>query len=214
MAGEEIREAADETPADGLKADCYSAGERGMMVFFQRVRGVMFAPLLRWLDAARVKPDQLTLMSCVAGLAFCPLFFIAKPIAFLLLALHVALDGLDGPLARYQNVASRKGSFTDTMADQVVIVATTAAVMAAGMATIAAGMAYAVVYTVVALFAMARNYLERPYSWLLRPRFYVYAWFLVECYWKPGTLNIFLWVCTAILGIKAITGFIGIRRRL
>jgi phosphatidylglycerophosphate synthase len=211
MAEEEVSEG---VRVEDLKSDCYSAGERGFMVFFQRVRAVVFAPLLRWMDAAHLKPDHLTLLSCVAGLAFCPFFFFAKPVAFVFLALHVALDGLDGPLARYQGVASRKGSFTDTMSDQAVIVASTATVMAAGMVSIAVGMAYAVTYTVVVLFAMARNYLERPYSWLLRPRFYVYAWFLVECYWKPGTLNGFLWVCTAVLGAKVVTGFIRIRRSL
>ena len=47
--------------------------------------------------------------------------------ALVALSLHVLIDGLDGPLARHLGIASRSGSFTDTMADQVVVVATTSA---------------------------------------------------------------------------------------
>ena len=48
-----------------------------------------------------------------------PDFFLAKveawwpPVALAALALHVALDGMDGPLARWTHTASRRGSLAD-----------------------------------------------------------------------------------------------------
>lgn len=48
---------------------------------------------------------------------------------------------------------------------------------------------YVVTYTVVMLFAIARNALSIRYSWLVRPRFFVYAWLVVETYFLPGTIN-------------------------
>jgi phosphatidylglycerophosphate synthase len=200
--------------AADLKADCYADGERAMMVFTQRLRGHLFGPLLDALDAVGCTPNHLTFASLVAGLAFCPAYFWSPSLAFLLLALHVFLDGVDGPLARHTGVASRRGSFTDTMSDQTVITATTLTLMYARVVDFVPGTLYVVTYAVVVLFAMARNFLETPYSWLIRPRFYVYVWFLVETYWWPGTIDYLLWICVAILMIKIVTGFIRIRRRL
>ncbi len=80
-----------------------------------------------------VSPNQLTLLSLVVGLVFCPLFALdIKLIAFLMLFLHVLLDGVDGPLARFQGTASSQGSFADTMVDQLVITFTTIALIASG----------------------------------------------------------------------------------
>lgn len=196
------------------KADCYAAGERAWMVRTQAYRARLLGPLLRLLAGWGIQPDHLTLISLVVGLAFCPVYFASPAMAFVLLGLHVAIDGLDGPLARYRNVASRKGSFTDSMADQVVIGASTITLMVAGVVGMIPGTIYIVTYTVVVLFAMARNALNAPYSWLLRPRFFVYAWMVVETWWWPGTLDYLLWGCIAVLSLKAVTGFLGIRNRI
>ena len=196
------------------KVDCYAAGERGLMAAGQRLRAVLLQPFLRGLARLRVSPDHLTFMSLLAGVLFCPAWFWSKTVAWMLLALHILLDGVDGPLARHLGVASNKGSFTDTMSDQVVIAGTTAALMASGEAGALAGMAYVVVYTTVVLFAFMRNALGVPYSWLVRPRFFVYAWFVVETYLWPGTLDFVLWTAAALLVLKVVSGFLRIRARL
>lgn len=196
------------------KVDCYAAGERGLMAAGQRLRAVLLQPFLRGLARLRVSPDHLTFMSLLAGVLFCPAWFWSKTVAWMLLALHILLDGVDGPLARHLGVASNKGSFTDTMSDQVVIAGTTAALMASGEAGALAGMAYVVVYTTVVLFAFMRNALSVPYAWLVRPRFFVYAWFVVETYLWPGTLDFVLWTAAALLVLKVVSGFLRIRARL
>jgi phosphatidylglycerophosphate synthase len=197
-----------------LKADCYSARERAAMVWTQQLRSRLLAPLLKLLAACGVTPDQLTLLSLAAGLAFCPLYFVSPPAAMVLLALHVLLDGLDGPLARHTRVASHKGSFTDTMSDQLVVVATTITLMYAHVIGVTAGGAYIFLYTVVVLFAMVRNVLAIPYSWLVRPRFAVYAWMIVETYCWPGSIDYVLWLFNVLLAVKLLTGFIRIRQRI
>jgi phosphatidylglycerophosphate synthase len=99
--------------------------------------------------SARVTPDHLTLLSLLAGLAFCPLYFWALPWAFAALAIHVFLDGLDGPFARYLGTASRAGSFTDSMSDQTVIAATTLMLMYVHVVDLLPGVIYILTYTVV-----------------------------------------------------------------
>ena len=194
--------------------DCYSAGERGWMEFGQRLRATALAPLLRVLAALRVTPDHLTLLSLLAGLAFCPLYFQSVAWALVALLLHVLLDGLDGPLARYLGVASRRGSFTDTMSDQLVVTATTITLMKVGVIGVAAGGVYIFVYGIVVAFAMIRNAMKIPYSWLVRPRFVVYVWMMVEVWWWPGTIEYVLWIASVLLGLKMISGFLRIRKAL
>ena len=126
------------------------------------------------------------------------------------------LDGLDGPLARHQGTASRRGSFTDTLADQIVVTASTLALMATTppLLSIWAGGSYIFLYAMVVAFAMVRTALGVPYSWLIRPRFWVYAWLAVDLYLLPGWLEPIIVAFSAILAIKLASGFVAIRRLL
>ncbi|MEO2049223.1 MAG: CDP-alcohol phosphatidyltransferase family protein [Pirellulales bacterium] len=104
------------------KVTCYSEGDGEFMHWSQALRGRLLTPFLVVMARAGISPNHLTLLSLATGLGFCPVFiWSSKPVAFGLLVLHVLLDGLDGPLARYSNNASNKGSFTDTTSDQVVV---------------------------------------------------------------------------------------------
>jgi phosphatidylglycerophosphate synthase len=196
------------------KADCYSAGDRGFMVATQKVRAKLLGPLLIALTRCGVTAGMLTAVSLVIGLAACPVYFRHRGLFLILLLIHVLLDGCDGPLARHQGKASRKGSFTDTMSDQIVIAATTVTLIYAGVIEVLPGTIYVFVYTVVIAFAMIRNALSVPYSWLVRPRFIVYVWFIVEFYFWPGTVDYVLWLFTAVLLVKMASGFYRIRKRI
>ncbi|MBE0543260.1 MAG: CDP-alcohol phosphatidyltransferase family protein [Verrucomicrobia bacterium] len=197
------------------KVTCYSADEGGFMQRSQELRGRWLSPLLTLLAALRITPNHLTLLSLVAGLAFCPVFlWSSKAVAFGLLLAHVLLDGLDGPLARFTQRASNQGSFTDTSADQVVVAFSTVTLIHAGYAGAWPGGLYLFFYSLVVIFAMVRNALAIPYSWLVRPRFFVYLWMPVEVYLWRGSLDVLLWILTALLVLKTLTGFIQIRLKL
>jgi phosphatidylglycerophosphate synthase len=197
------------------KVTCYSEGEGTFMQYSQEWRGQLLKPLLAALARFRVTPNHLTLLSLLAGLAFCPVFLWGfRPVALGLLLAHVLLDGLDGPLARFTHQASNRGSFTDTATDQMVVTFSTVTLIYAGHAGIWPGALYLFFYGVVVIFAMVRNALAIPYSWVVRPRFLVYAWIPVEIYLWPGSLDVPLWIMTLLLGFKGLTGFIQSRRRM
>ena len=69
-------------------------------------------------------------------------------------------------------------------------------------------------YSVVVVFAMVRNSMGIPYSWLFRPRFLVYVWYAIEVYMFPDTLNYGLWLMAGLLAAKTLSGFIKIRRQI
>ena len=195
-------------------ADCYSAADRPLMTLSQNVRAKTLQPILSLLVQAGFSANHLTVLALIVGLLFAPLYFISKGLALLALYLHVCLDGLDGPLARHTNTASRKGSFTDTMSDQLVVAASTVTLIEAKVIGVLPGSIYVLAYTLVVGFAMLRNALKIPYSWLVRPRFVVYAWFIVEFYYLPGSLNYVLWMFNGLLVWKVYTGFRKIREEI
>ena len=184
------------------------------MEFGQRLRQRLLAPLMGPLERWRVSPDHITLLALVAGLYFYPLYLWSPAAAFASLALHVILDGLDGPLARHAGSASRKGSFLDSFCDQLVVTVTTFALMQGGVISGLCAGFYVFTYAMVVFFAMVRNATEIPYPWLIRPRFIVYAWMLVEVYLLPGSIEYVMWSFSLLLGFKMGTGFNKIRRRI
>ncbi|QDV28088.1 CDP-alcohol phosphatidyltransferase family protein [Aureliella helgolandensis] len=204
-----------------MRSDCYSSGERGWMLFGQQLRARWLAPLLLQLTQRRVTADGITLLAGVIGLCFVPLWLMHyRSAALVCLAIHTLLDGLDGPLARFQHAAGPRGSFTDTLTDQLVISAVTMAWMIGSPTplNISMGALYIFVYALVVFMAMVRNALDIPYSWLLRPRFFVYTALALDCCLAgPATGYLTTWVmllCNLVLALKAATGFLRLRSRL
>lgn len=196
------------------RADCYSDGDRKIMEFSQEIRARLLGPLLELLVKWKVNANHLTFLSLVMGLGACVAVYYSKPMFLFLLLLHVLIDGLDGPLARKIGMASPKGSFTDTMADQIVIAASTIVLIHLNVISPIPGGAYLFVYTMVIAFSMVRNAMNIPYSWLVRPRFVVYLWFIVEFYVWPGTIDYLLWGSVGLLTLKMLSGFYLIRKKM
>lgn len=200
-----------------VTADCYSDGERGWMEFGQRLRAIVLQPLLRLLTMCRVTPDAVTVLAAVCGVMFLPLMLLDRPVAALSsLLLHVALDGLDGPLARWQQRASARGSFSDTFADQLVVTVVTITWMITTGTTwsLFAGSVFIFVYALVVAMAMVRNALSIPYSWLVRPRFFVYAAMALDILLGWNSTLLVLGLCDLLLAWKAWTGFRALRKRI
>jgi phosphatidylglycerophosphate synthase len=196
------------------KADCYAKGDRGMMIWWAGLRARTLGPFLSFLRKCHINADGLTFISLILGLAFCPVFLLSKPVALVLLLLHVLIDGLDGPMARYMGTASRKGSFADTMVDQTIIAVTTATMIATDLIGIYVGIFYLFTYTVVVAFSVVRNAMSIPYNWLVRPRFLIYSWLIIELYVWPGTLNYVVLGSGVLLGGFMLSGFRRIRNKI
>ena len=201
-------------PASNLTADCYSARERAGMERGQRLRERVLAPALAWLTAMRVRPGAVTGASLAAGLAFGLVWGTSPAWAMGLLAAHVLLDGIDGPLARWQKRASARGSFTDTVCDQLVLAGVVLTLIADGRLEPMTGGGFLFLYSLVVAFAMVRNSLGVPYSWLVRPRFAIYAAIPVEIWLRAGVMTSLCVGLSVVLMLKGASGFVAIRRRL
>lgn len=97
------------------KSDCYSTGERAWMEYGQNLRAYWLESMLVILTKCQISPDLITYLAGALGLSFVPLWLLGyKLLAIAMVAVQVLLDGLDGPLARFQGIASPRGSFIDT----------------------------------------------------------------------------------------------------
>ena len=131
------------------------------------------------------------------------------------LALHVAVDGLDGPLARFQELASPRGSFTDSFCDQLVVSTVVITLMLGPPhLSVFAGSTFLVLYAGVLAIAMVRSALQIPYSWLVRPRFFLFLAIPLNLLDVPDSVPIVVWVSNALLAVKLATGFFKLRTRL
>ncbi len=187
------------------------------MEYGQRLRAIGLQPLLKLLTRCGVSPDMITIASGVCGAAFFPLWLLDQAVAaFIGLLLHVLLDGLDGPLARYQRADSPRGSFVDTFTDQAVVTLVMLAqlIRSPDSFSIALGGLYVFLYAIVVSMAMARNALAVPYSWIVRPRFFVFAAIYIE--WLSGWAVVLLTlvICDILLAIKCYSGFLALRARM
>ena len=185
-----------------------------MMNWWGSVRARWLRPLLAFLERFDVTADLVTLAAFISGLAFCPLLAWSPTAALGALALHVVLDGLDGPLARFRGTAGRRGSFTDTLCDQTVVTASSAALVVAGHLHALPATLYVFVYAVVVIFAMVRNAFSIPYRFVVRPRFFVYLWIPVEVYLWPGSLTWVVSLSLLFLTYAMVRGVVRLRRVL
>lgn len=216
------------------KADCYSEGERAMVLRYQQFKQSLLLPMLKLMTACRITPDTVTLFSLLLGFLFCPVYlapllypeleWTLLAIAWVILVAHMLVDGIDGPLARFQNSAGQRGSFTDTMADQVALAAIIFTFVRAqidglpGLGVYAGGI-FIFVYTVVVCFAMVRNAMGIPYRFLFRPRYWVWLLLFFEglfirTEWMAVTNEVVVWAFNIMLSINMLTGFLAIRRQL
>ena len=199
------------------KADCYSAGERQWMEYGQHLRARWLNPLLRLLDRWRVTPDHITIASLGFGVLFVPLWYLQFPwLAWSALMLHVILDGVDGPLARFQKVDSQRGSFTDSFCDQVIVSVVTMAMMndSTRIVDVWGGSLFILLYVGVLAMSMVRNALQVPYSWLVRPRFFLFAAIAAELLGCTHAVAWTIWISNFLLAIKTVSGFFKLRERL
>ena len=181
----------------------------------QQLRGALLDPFLHTLSRTGLRAGHVTAAGFALGLLFAPLYVFDLPaLALLALALHVTLDAVDGPLARHQRADAPRGAFADAFSDQIVVATTTLAMVIAQRAEILPGVLFLLSYTLVVAFALVRNALKVPYTWLVRPRFAVYAWIAVDRWLVRGTFDAVLWLFTLLLLWKVATGFVRIRRAL
>jgi phosphatidylglycerophosphate synthase len=130
------------------------------------------------------------------------------------LLLHVALDGLDGPLARAAGTDGPAGAFTDMCLDHVGFLVVIVLVAAVDLLDGFAACAYSSSYTVAIICTVLLNLLRRPLRFVVRTKYLFYVLLALQ---QSGGWNVLTPAALAfscLHTVFAVAGFFAVRRAL
>ncbi len=197
----------------------FSACEQQAQAEFRGRRDRWLAPLVRGCLRLGIRAELVSALAMAmlipvgVGLAISP-----GPGSLLLvvagLALHVGLDGLDGPIARAAGTAGPAGAFTDMCLDHVGFLVVASLCAFYGQMDGAAACVYVSTYTLAVVLVVVLNLLHRPLRVVVRTK---YVFYLLVCaqLWRGGDwLTPAATVFSVVHGLSALAGFFAVRKAL
>lgn len=127
--------------------DSYSGMERRFLAPARRIGLALLRPFVVALARLGISPNMVSLSQIPIGVAVVFLITPAPRLAFVLMIVAIAVDGLDGALARYLGRSSRYGALVDQYADHVREILVVAGLAYAGALNGALAALYALAYT-------------------------------------------------------------------
>ena len=158
----------------------FGDGEKAAQKEFQTQRDRVAGPLVGLLIRLHITPNVVSALGMAALAPFAYFVLTAKSpqtVAFAcgFLLIHVALDGLDGPLARRMGLAGAAGAFVDMCCDHGGAVIVVWILSAARLIDGTAGNVYVFLYTIAILFIVWLNALGQPFRFVFRSKYFLYS---------------------------------------
>ncbi len=177
-------------------ADSYSALERRLLEPAHRVLQKIYAPAV-WLFArAGFTPNAVSLSQVALGVVIVALIPSQPRIAFALFVVALALDGVDGALARATGRTTNFGALLDQYADHIREVLVVAGLAAHGALSPAVAVLYGLAYPAFNLTLYVCNAYRAPLPIAIKsyvtfyPALFAYLWFGINVLDVAGTLTI------------------------
>ncbi len=176
----------------------YSSLERKLLAPARGLLRAVYSPLVRVLAALHVSPNAVSFSQVILGAVVVALMPTHPRIAFLLFVAAIALDGVDGALARATNRATKFGALFDQYCDharEVIVVAGLA--WYGALNPFLAGM-YGVTYPGFNLTLYLCNSYRAPLPFAIKsylivyPALFTYLWFGVNILDAAVALSIML----------------------
>ena len=172
----------------------FSGSEEGTIKKFSRLRDSLFSPLVKVLTFFKVHPDMISLFGLLSMLGF--IYFVTSNIyiALLFVVIHIVFDGIDGPLARYRNMASDGGAFTDICVDQIGLVIAILTLMYFSMIVPFWAAFYLATYILMIVFLVVLNYKNSGVKYVIRSKYLFYIMLFVDAYFQTDYMPLFLMI--------------------
>ncbi|MBW1709635.1 MAG: CDP-alcohol phosphatidyltransferase family protein [Deltaproteobacteria bacterium] len=191
----------------------FGAKEKKSIDTLTSLRDSLCQGLANWLIRHNISPKRVTLLSFLIQLIFFPLFFALKwmTCAFLVLVVHIILDGLDGPVARTKKVESNSGALADILND-------TTGLVIVGLSIIFFGdinyqgltAAYITLYLYHTAFNIVLNFYQRPFVFVIHTKFIFFFLVLLKYLFNFDILPIFFVISTAYMAVSCVFGMLRI----
>lgn len=163
----------------------FTEHEQPIQAYFKRWRDRWFGGMVAVLIKLGISPNTISALGVLCLVPFGFLLALAPPTpgvltaAMVFLALHITLDGLDGALARRLGQAGPGGTLVDMVCDHGGMVIVSLQLALAGLANGAVAGLYIATYTLLIVFIVWLNALNRPFKLLVRTKYLLYALILL-----------------------------------
>ncbi len=169
-----------------MGADSYSGLERKFLAPARKLVRLAFAPIVRVLAVLHISPNMISFSQVILAAILVWLMPLQPRIAFVLFVLAIALDGVDGALARATNRATKFGALFDQYCDHIREVMVVAGLAWHGaLNPFLAGM-YGLTYPAFNLTLYLCNYYRSALPFAIKsylvvyPALFVFLWFGVN----------------------------------
>lgn len=160
----------------------FSSKEHQFQERFRVLRDRVFSRLVKVLVRCNITPNAVTLVSFLCVLVSAVFVASVPWVAITFLFLHVALDGVDGVLARYTGTSSKMGAYIDMCNDQLGFVIIAGALAWSGVLNPILSIVYVVTYLGLVILLVYSNAVGISPSFTFRSKYFFYiayaAWAL------------------------------------
>mgnify|MGYP000343350614 CR=1 FL=1 len=188
--------------------DSYSSLERRFLAPARRVLRALFAPIVRVLVALRVSPNAVSFAQVPLGALVVALMPTQPRGAFVLFVIALALDGIDGALARATNRASNFGALFDQYCDhfrEVLVIAGLA--LWGALNPLLAGL-YGIVYPAFNLTLYLCNHYRVPLPFAIKSYLVVYPALFAYLWFGTNVLDAAVALALVAMGVVIVLGLV------
>ncbi len=190
-----------------MTPDSYSSLERKLLAPARNLLRAVFSPFVRVLAALHVPPNAVSFSQVILGGVVVALMPTQPRIAFVLFVAAIALDGVDGALARATNRATKFGALFDQYCDHIREVTVVAGLAWHGALTPFLAGIYGLTYPAFNLTLCLCNYYCAPLPFAIKsylvvyPALFAYLWFGANVLDAAVALSIMLMGLAIALGL-------------
>ncbi|CZE46940.1 CDP-alcohol phosphatidyltransferase family protein [Campylobacter geochelonis] len=171
--------------------DYFGEKELEKQMAFKAKRDAFLKKPVQFLTNFGVKPNHITIFAVVLFFIACGVVMEHPVIGGLLGFIYCLLDGLDGPLARYQKIDSKAGSLMDIFADQVGIIVLPILSVIYFDTNFVFAYIFGLFYIVEIFLLTILNAIKIPFGFVLRVKYVYYGLFLLCTFIKTDLLVYF-----------------------
>ncbi len=192
--------------------DSYSSLERKLLAPARGLLRAVYSPLVRVLAALRVSPNAVSFSQVILAAVVVALMPTHPRVAFVLFVAAIALDGVDGALARATNRVTQFGALFDQYCDHAREVIVVAGLAWYGALNPFLAALYALTYPGFNLTLYLCNSYRVPMPFAIKsyfivyPALFAYLWFRFNALDAAVALSIILMGMVIVLGLARLSG--------
>ena len=196
------------------KLNFFSDSELDYMKKFQDFRNKLFYPISKLFMKIGLTANFISYIGLFVLSGF--IYFIKTDLklALVFLFLHVFIDAFDGPLARLMNQDGDSGSFTDMICDHTGMVIVVVTLIWANLINPVWASIYLYLYTILIIFIIVRNKLNRPISFVIRTKYFLYTLFGILAFFGMNYLDQGILIFNLLMFPSIFSSYISIKKSL